>query len=99
MKEARVTIEQMDIFRHTAGLDRGNTPYRNYFCAEEGHDSWDALLELVKMGLMVKRPSPTSPSSLFHLTYFNNRVNHQGYCGRCCPCPSADICLWGRLQR
>ncbi len=51
MKEARVTIEQMDILRHTAGLDRGNTPYRNYFCAEEGHDSWDALLAVGENGV------------------------------------------------
>jgi len=68
MTEPRVTQEQLDLMRHTAGMVGWKKPYRNYFTADDGHSDWETLNELVEMGLMVKRNSPLSPGSIFHLT-------------------------------
>ena len=68
MKEPRVTQEQLDLMRHTAGIVGGKKPYRNYFTADDGHSDWEALNELVEMGLIVKRNAPLSLDSIFHLT-------------------------------
>ena len=68
MSEPRVTNEQLDIMRHAAGLDRSKTPYRNHYSFDEGYGSWDALQELVEMGLMEKEENPSSSNTLFYLT-------------------------------
>lgn len=68
MTEPKVTQNQLDLMRHTVGLDRGNKPYRNYFSADEGHDSLDDLNDLVDMGLMKKNKTGISPDIIFSLT-------------------------------
>jgi len=68
MAEPKVTIEQLDLMRHTVGLDRSDNPYRNYFSADEGHTHWNSLIELVEMGLMTKRKSTVSSDTIFHIT-------------------------------
>ena len=68
MTEPRVTQEQLDLMRHTVGLDRKKTPYRNHLFADDGHVDWLLLTELVEMGLMTKHESPISPDFVFHLT-------------------------------
>ena len=68
MTEPKVTQEQLDLMRHTVGMDRRKTPYRNHFFADEGHVDWFCLIELVKMGLMTKHESSISPGFVFQLT-------------------------------
>ena len=68
MTKPRVTQEQLDILRHTVGLDKGTKPYRNHFAADPGHEDYDDLTELCTMGLMIKRQSPVSSDKLFHIT-------------------------------
>jgi hypothetical protein len=55
-----LTQEQIDLIAHTLGKIGSR---RNYFCADKGHDDMKVLLELVKIGLMTKRPAPFTDGS------------------------------------
>lgn len=70
MTEPRVTNEQLDLMRHTVGIQsNSDKPYRNYFATHEGCIDYDALNDLVSMGLMTKRDSPVNDDMiLFHMT-------------------------------
>ena len=50
----RPSKKQVDLMKHALGLDRGETDYRNHFCAEEGHEDYEDLLELCREGLMYR---------------------------------------------
>lgn len=43
---------EKEIIRHTLGLDRSKTAYRNYFCTHPGANDWDAIQSLVQLGFM-----------------------------------------------
>ncbi len=47
-----LTAAEIDVMRHTLGLDRAAEAYRNYFCAEPGHADMPTILDLVAKGLM-----------------------------------------------
>lgn len=53
-----LTNEQRDLLRHTLGVHSGIKPrdygYRNRFQATVGSDNYQALTELVTLGLMIK---------------------------------------------
>lgn len=48
----------IDIIRHSLGLDSGKKAYRNYFCAGPGHEDYSTLEKLVSEGKMVRRDYP-----------------------------------------
>lgn len=73
------TDSQVEKARHALGLDRENVAYRNYYSCEPDPD-WD---DLVSRGFAVRRTSPVSPDSLYHLTrsaayYFLNAGDRIG---------------------
>lgn len=47
-----LTTEHLDIMRHSLGTDRQPTPYRNYFCAEDGHSDMPLIRDLMEAGCM-----------------------------------------------
>ncbi|MBI4695536.1 MAG: hypothetical protein HY749_16080 [Gammaproteobacteria bacterium] len=50
-----ITSEQRRILRHTLGLDTGQCPLRNWYCADPTDaDAMSALNELVELGLMAQ---------------------------------------------
>lgn len=56
-----LTKAERHVLAHSLGHPkRGRDPYRNHFCASEGHDDWNTLQGLVARGLMVSR----KPSAL-----------------------------------
>jgi len=55
----RPTENQLQVMKHALGLTRGiKTPYRNHFCAGEGHADWEDIMELCRHGLMRKVEGP-----------------------------------------
>lgn len=66
-KPAWVTQEQLDLMRHTVGLDTGSKPHRNYFSADKGHADIQDLRELVDMGLMGQARVSGTPDLMFYL--------------------------------
>lgn len=54
----KVTSKEERIIRHSLGLCRSKTPYRNRFVAGPGHADEPELNSLVSKGLMVKSPDP-----------------------------------------
>jgi len=70
-EKTEVTNSQLDMMRHTVGLDRGKKPYRNHYSSADGCTGIDELLELVDMGLMTKRRNrldEMGESYIFNLT-------------------------------
>lgn len=49
-----LTENQIEIIRHTIGLDRSSRSYRNRYIASAGHHNFDDLESLVKCGAMEK---------------------------------------------
>jgi hypothetical protein len=51
-----ITERQKQVLQHALGADsrykKRQWGFRNNYFAEEGHHSWDVLLELTKLGLM-----------------------------------------------
>ena len=59
------------LIRHSLGLNRGDTAYRNHFVASENHNDYPALMKLVEQGHMTRRPDPfdhTGEQIVFHVT-------------------------------
>lgn len=67
-KDEKVSQEQLDLMRHTVGLDWQAIPYRNYFFSGEECDGYSDLVDLVNMGFMTSRESTGTPNTMFHLT-------------------------------
>ena len=66
MSEPRVTQEQLDLMRHTVGLDNSDTAYRNYYASNGNNLVMD---DLVNMGLMKTSKQPALSDYLYyHLT-------------------------------
>lgn len=53
-----ITSQEKEILRHTLGLDRGSSAYRNHFVAGPGHSDMPLLESLVAKGLMQQEPTP-----------------------------------------
>jgi len=52
MTEPKVSQEQLEIMRHTVGLDNNETPYRNHFVTGEYADNYQCLRDIEAQGLM-----------------------------------------------
>jgi hypothetical protein len=64
-----VTLRQLDIMAHATGWASRSRLYRNYYCADPGHESWAAIQGLVERGLMMSRsPLPMAESLCFAVT-------------------------------
>lgn len=48
----KLSAEQIKIMHHSLGLDRAEKSYRNYFCAEPGHDDMPIIKQLVALWMM-----------------------------------------------
>lgn len=68
MTEIWVNPEQLDILRHTVGLDIGNRPFRNKYIASKDHPWWDDLMYLVDAGAMDRSTSDEYGFFTFQLT-------------------------------
>ncbi len=44
--------EERDIIKHSLGITYKPEPYRNYFCADEGHADMPTINSLVQLGFM-----------------------------------------------
>ena len=58
-----LTAKERHVMDHSLGYPKnGRKPYRNHFCASEGHDDWETLQGLCARGLMRvgRKPGPLS---------------------------------------
>jgi len=50
---ASLTAKERHVIDHSLGYPKpGRKPYRNHFCASEGHSDWETLQALCARGLM-----------------------------------------------
>jgi len=54
MKKYIPTENEIEIIKHSLGLNRRAKPYRNYFCTGEGSTDFDACENLVNQKLMTR---------------------------------------------
>jgi hypothetical protein len=59
---------QVNIMRHTLGLNQSKIAYRNYYSSDAGSSGFDDLNKLVELGYMTRRNSSISPDYIFHTT-------------------------------
>lgn len=65
---SELTYDERRIIRHTTGLDRSKTAYRNFFAADRGHQDMPILEALDARGLMVRETSASVPGFTFRVT-------------------------------
>jgi hypothetical protein len=49
---AKLRETEVGILKHSLGLNRSDTAYRNYFCADEGHADMPTISSLLQLGFM-----------------------------------------------
>lgn len=79
-KQNRVTLRQIQLMKHTLGLDRSVDSYRNYFFANENHIDIEDLDRLVDKELMLKYESKISTDVTYSVTdKGKERLREMGY--------------------
>lgn len=66
MEAISLTKQQIQIIKHSLGIDRGEG--RNYFATGESSNDFESIENLVEKGLMVKRKDPISSDFIYHVT-------------------------------
>lgn len=76
MASTSLTDSQIHILKHTLGLNRRQTPYRNHFVTSEGCADLPNIKILVGLGLMAEAAPAflDSSSQCFHATDEGKRV-------------------------
>lgn len=66
-----ITAAQLDLLRHTLGLNYKDEPWRNHFMAGADHSAMADLSALESAGMMICRPAPAfcaKDDLIFHVT-------------------------------
>lgn len=50
--------KEIEILKHSLGLDRRKDHYRNHFCTSKGSDDYEHCESLLQKGFMCKRKDP-----------------------------------------
>lgn len=76
MSTVALTNNQIQILKHTIGINRKPIPYRNHFVASEGHSDMPNIKILVELGFMAEATPEflDSKSQCFYATDEGRRV-------------------------
>ena len=65
---SEITIDELEIIKHSLGLNYKKEPFRNYFSTNEKGKDFDTCESLVSKGLMIKRVDPFGNGFVYQIS-------------------------------